>query len=181
LGEFAPGFGFPGSLPTINAIDGSFTVTFDSDVQQLNQSAGLTVHSLNGVTTDNPILFSAFQFLGDYYITLGGGPSSGTINGSTNDFTLSLKFTDSDSLGSPTLTQCGQPGFFCGPASQPSWLASGYTVSTDPDIFIATTGSVEAIANAVPEPSTWAMLMLGFAGIGFTAYRRTNKMAMSTA
>jgi hypothetical protein len=26
--------------------------------------------------------------------------------------------------------------------------------------------------NAVPEPSTWAMLILGFAGIGFMAYRR---------
>jgi hypothetical protein len=26
--------------------------------------------------------------------------------------------------------------------------------------------------SAVPEPSTWAMLMLGFAGLGFMAYRR---------
>jgi hypothetical protein len=26
--------------------------------------------------------------------------------------------------------------------------------------------------NAIPEPSTWAMLILGFAGIGFMAYRR---------
>jgi hypothetical protein len=29
-----------------------------------------------------------------------------------------------------------------------------------------------ATVSAVPEPSTWAMLMLGFAGIGFVAYRR---------
>jgi hypothetical protein len=28
---------------------------------------------------------------------------------------------------------------------------------------------------AVPEPSTWAMLTLGFAGLGFAAYRRTRK------
>lgn len=28
---------------------------------------------------------------------------------------------------------------------------------------------------AVPEPSTWAMLFLGFAGIGFMSYRRKNK------
>jgi hypothetical protein len=27
-------------------------------------------------------------------------------------------------------------------------------------------------AGAVPEPSTWAMLLLGFAGVGFMAYRR---------
>jgi hypothetical protein len=28
------------------------------------------------------------------------------------------------------------------------------------------------IAAAVPEPTTWAMMLLGFAGIGFTAYRK---------
>jgi hypothetical protein len=28
--------------------------------------------------------------------------------------------------------------------------------------------------GAVPEPSTWAMMILGFAGIGFMAYRRRN-------
>ena len=26
---------------------------------------------------------------------------------------------------------------------------------------------------AVPEPSTWAMLVLGFAGVGFLSYRRS--------
>ena len=34
-------------------------------------------------------------------------------------------------------------------------------------------GSLVAI-NAVPEPSTWAMMILGFAGIGYMAYRRKN-------
>ena len=29
--------------------------------------------------------------------------------------------------------------------------------------------------GAVPEPSTWAMLVLGFAGVGFISYRRKNK------
>ena len=30
----------------------------------------------------------------------------------------------------------------------------------------------EAIAPPVPEPSTWAMMILGFFGVGFVAYRR---------
>ena len=33
----------------------------------------------------------------------------------------------------------------------------------------------DPIASGVPEPSTWAMLLLGFAGIGFMAYRRSRQ------
>ena len=35
--------------------------------------------------------------------------------------------------------------------------------------------------SAVPEPSTWAMLLLGFAGIGFMAYRRKSTPALMAA
>jgi hypothetical protein len=35
-------------------------------------------------------------------------------------------------------------------------------------------GQVTGVA-AVPEPSTWAMMILGFAGVGFMGYRRTRK------
>ena len=35
--------------------------------------------------------------------------------------------------------------------------------------------------TAVPEPSTWAMMILGFAGIGFMAYRRKSKPALMAA
>jgi hypothetical protein len=32
-----------------------------------------------------------------------------------------------------------------------------------------------ALSSSVPEPSTWAMMLLGFVGIGFMAYRRKGK------
>jgi hypothetical protein len=35
-----------------------------------------------------------------------------------------------------------------------------------------------AFEASVPEPSTWAMMILGFAGIGFMAYRRKSKPAL---
>jgi hypothetical protein len=38
-----------------------------------------------------------------------------------------------------------------------------------------------SVTSAVPEPSTWAMLILGFAGIGFMAYRRKSKPALMLA
>lgn len=34
---------------------------------------------------------------------------------------------------------------------------------------------------AVPEPSTWAMMFLGFAGLGFLAYRRREKLSSTFA
>lgn len=34
---------------------------------------------------------------------------------------------------------------------------------------------------AVPEPSTWAMMLLGFAGVGFVAYRRRNRTMLAAA
>jgi hypothetical protein len=34
---------------------------------------------------------------------------------------------------------------------------------------------LEVSVSAVPEPSTWAMMILGFAGVGFMAYRRKQK------
>ncbi len=39
---------------------------------------------------------------------------------------------------------------------------------------------VNVAVPAVPEPSTWAMMLLGFAGIGFIAYRRRNRTAASS-
>lgn len=39
-------------------------------------------------------------------------------------------------------------------------------------LTIHSTKSPIAIAEAVPEPSTWAMMILGFCGLGFMAYRR---------
>lgn len=37
------------------------------------------------------------------------------------------------------------------------------------------------VAGAVPEPATWAMMMLGFLGVGFLAYRRKNQGSVRLA
>jgi hypothetical protein len=42
-------------------------------------------------------------------------------------------------------------------------------------------GNVSIQVNAVPEPSTWAMMILGFAGVGFMAYRRKSQPAVLAA
>jgi hypothetical protein len=49
--------------------------------------------------------------------------------------------------------------------------------------FLSTNGTITATLRspvaAVPEPSTWAMLMLGFAGVGFVTYRRRKTAALA--
>jgi hypothetical protein len=45
--------------------------------------------------------------------------------------------------------------------------------------FVPLVGSL-VTASSVPEPATWAMMLAGFAGLGFLGYRR-NKMAAVTA
>jgi hypothetical protein len=35
--------------------------------------------------------------------------------------------------------------------------------------------------SAVPEPSTWAMMILGFVGVGFMAYRRKGQASFRLA
>jgi hypothetical protein len=33
--------------------------------------------------------------------------------------------------------------------------------------------------ETIPEPSTWAMMLLGFAGLGVVGYRRTRRVVSS--
>nr|WP_312014515.1 PEPxxWA-CTERM sorting domain-containing protein [Bradyrhizobium sp. AUGA SZCCT0283] len=60
---------------------------------------------------------------------------------------------------------------FSGPANATGELKFYYWDSNNWD----NTQFVTATISAVPEPSTWAMMILGFAGIGFLAYRRRNQ------
>jgi hypothetical protein len=58
-------------------------------------------------------------------------------------------------------------------------LVPGVTVMTDDGFSIPTLGGPDVAA--VPEPSTWVMMILGFAGIGFMAYRRKSEPALTAA
>jgi hypothetical protein len=55
------------------------------------------------------------------------------------------------------------------------------TVSMSLGDGIKGASAVADLAAGAPEPSTWAMMLIGFAGLGFTAYRRTRKAALAAA
>ena len=46
---------------------------------------------------------------------------------------------------------------------------------------VAVGNSPLSMTAGVPEPSTWAMMVLGFAGLGYMAYRRRSKPALMAA
>jgi PEP-CTERM motif len=53
------------------------------------------------------------------------------------------------------------------------------------DLTIVSYGSGDfvlggAVPRAVPEPSTWAMMLIGFAGLGFAGYRSTQRRAVGS-
>ena len=48
------------------------------------------------------------------------------------------------------------------------------------DYFLGKGDRYSGFLAAVPEPSTWAMILLGFAGLGF-AYRRTGRQGVKSA
>lgn len=63
------------------------------------------------------------------------------------------------------------------------WTGTNYGITdfnSNPGGFCCGT-EITLSVTAVPEPSTWAMLLLSFLGLGFMAYRRKSKPAMFAA
>ena len=100
--------------------------------------------------------------------------------------------------GSACVAGLGASGWgqFCGNTTTPNpqfaHLRSADSEQTsffsDDQHFSAAGQSIEANyefslleTQAVPEPSTWAMMMLGFLGLGFLAHRRKNQTALNAA
>lgn len=70
---------------------------------------------------------------------------------------MALFASPSDLASAKFVNQTGDLELFRFGRDDPEWVIDLDSVS---------------ISSAVPEPSTWAMMLLGFAGLGFMAYRR---------
>jgi hypothetical protein len=108
------------------------------------------------------------------FTTQGSGASSGLV-------TLTLSFANvlDDSLWNIPETVNALEVNSSGVPAHDGIAATG--VRADVGHIERTVLIADPVASAVPEPSSWAMLLLGFAGIGFMAYRRKNKPALMAA
>jgi hypothetical protein len=71
------------------------------------------------------------------------------------------------------------PDLFTGNPGDPVFTLGSFNLS-NPFFGQNDVLTISAVA-AVPEPSTWAMMVLGFAGVGFMAYRRNARRALVSA
>jgi PEP-CTERM motif len=141
-------------------------------------------------------------------VFFGGGGTSGTLGSPlANTFTASMtvsglldfafganQTTPSVTNGSnpftTTSTSTNQPNFFVSFYDSLNQFSSN-TSGNSGVIALDDSGAgpdrdfddlvIRFQVTAVPEPSTWAMMLLGFAGVGFMAYRRKSKPALLAA
>jgi hypothetical protein len=67
---------------------------------------------------------------------------------------------------------------------EPDWLRVGTDIVGavgDPPTITQFNAVFSLSGSTVPEPSTWAMLLLGFAGLGFAGYRHARKARFASA
>lgn len=115
--------------------------------------------------------FLAQSFFDDVSGTFSGAPGVADINFGTG---LAATFN----LGGPYNVQLLGPELFTGPSSDPTFNVGSFDLRNA--VFgINDVLTISAVA-AVPEPSTWAMMVLGFAGVGFLTFRRRNQSSAST-
>jgi PEP-CTERM motif len=108
---------------------------------------------------------------------LGGGPVqlTGTLSSDGKSFSM---FEFDGGFQTSVSPQCGFACAFTihvnsvgGPDNSSNFIDADVTATET--LNIATyTPHFTAMASAVPEPSTWAMMILGFVGIGTMMYRR---------
>jgi hypothetical protein len=144
-------FNLTGSTQTISGLSSGFTV--DTTLPQLQLPYGLFTYGIKY-----------------------------TGNGAPN--TLSFSVTDPGQSLSPSTfalsTGCFSFNPFCIVFPNPPAYFSA-DINGDRTNGAVGATSLSVITTAVPEPSTWAMMILGFMGVGFMAYRRKNTSAFRLA
>ncbi|MCK1641921.1 PEP-CTERM sorting domain-containing protein [Bradyrhizobium sp. 157] len=122
-------------------------------------------------SADNASAGSTSQTIVDYVYGKGGQSNRPlSINVSHPDIPSSITepFSILDGLS-------GSGYYFYSVAGNFTYISESYRLT--PETIRVT---VDGISAAVPEPSTWAMLLIGFAGLGFVSrYGKTFRMARS--
>ena len=94
------------------------------------------------------------------------------------DLGLSTVVTIDDLLGNNlavSSTTVGHPTHFGFNVTSSNGIRISWQATSNLNVAIDNIDYALTSVGPVPEPSTWAMMLLGFAGVGFMAYRRARK------
>jgi hypothetical protein len=130
----------------------------------LFSDSGATMQSTDFLRVAGTTIVNASSF---------GGTNNGAFTASTTLSGLSYNVDYAIEMNALALVHpAGTASAFLDPYLflDPDLLAQGYSIITSDGI-----GNNPTVSSAVPEPSTWAMMIFGFAGLGFIAYRRKSK------
>jgi hypothetical protein len=169
-----PGTPFSGSI--------TFTTTPTGTVSPDGTHAAYH-DAISSVTLDNPSLWN--NFVNGTPIILGDI----TVDNSATLDQLHFEVVMGEFVMQLTLQQHGtNPDALSSvlpPSSPPSlalWDVATFSFS-DTDVHNTSSGPITLLTGppitAVPEPSTWAMMILGFCGLGFLAHRRRNVLRVA--
>jgi hypothetical protein len=152
-------------------VNGSYTNSIDPAITG-TLTVNLTTDKVTAADIKTGSIFGEFTTITGQGSLGGPGKGQDYMVDLTNGAGVSLVLvldTRSTLFGGQTTTIDGRSDFFFGliPCFTCSDFTGSLAISSDP-------GSSTA-AGAVPEPSTWAMMILGFMGIGFLAYRNRGK------
>jgi PEP-CTERM motif len=163
-----------GLIPQASA---SVVYNVTDTVGSITISGTITTDGVIGVIHSNDITAYNLNLSGPPVGNLSTGNSSLTLSGSSLTATATqLLFNYADSNDDFLIESTTSPNLivfdnYLNTSVAFTQSSSFVAVPKAGDLVIATVA-------AVPEPSTWAMMILGFAGIGFMAYRRKSQPAI---
>jgi hypothetical protein len=159
--------GYPSYTPTSSYIGGIVTSVPTGAAQQILQLFGGPNTLTDTITFASPVVNPVLAI---WSLGAGGTPAS-FVFGQTPTFQAggpSAEYGGSAiSVSGDTVSGSEGNGTI---AFRGTYSSITFTTPQFEDWYGFTVG---AAAGAVPEPSTWAMLLLGFAGLGFIGYRRS--------
>jgi len=162
-----------GMAPGFSRAAHAEVVTYTLDFNATAGTGGTGTLVLDFVTPPTGFTFLTGTTLANDFVSF-----SETVDGTT--FTTPLADVTSISLFNTSLTNIvasttNGSGLHSVTLSEPDIFSIPMTYTLGVPFTEFGTISVTNQVTAVPEPSTWAMLILGFMGIGFLAYRRNAK------
>jgi hypothetical protein len=104
----------------------------------------------------------------------------GLQNASENNLYISSGVSVPTSITSLAPGEAATFFFGAGSVDKYDYIAFSFDAYSSPSLLPSTyLGGMGFADNAVPEPSTWAMLVLGFAGLGYASHRTRSRLLIA--